>query len=109
MHEFAHQAKMIGFGNQIEISLNFVDLISDHFNQGDRMKPAKFEKLMAKQFLNRLASSNLEVEQKYRIKEAHPIRRALRQMKAVKLIEPPKDSSGTFVLNLTQAEFSRQS
>ncbi|KAL0950857.1 hypothetical protein HGRIS_007615 [Hohenbuehelia grisea] len=28
--------------------------------------------------------------------------------KAVKLIEPPKNQRGTFVLNLTQAEFSRQ-
>ena len=50
------------------------------------MKPAKFEKFMAKQFLNRLASSHLEVEQKYRVKDVHPIRKALRQMKAVKLI-----------------------
>jgi hypothetical protein len=28
--------------------------------------------------------------------------------KTVKLIEPPKNVKGTFVLNLTQAEFSRQ-
>ncbi|KII93647.1 hypothetical protein PLICRDRAFT_35879 [Plicaturopsis crispa FD-325 SS-3] len=28
--------------------------------------------------------------------------------KAVKMIEPPKNHRGTFVLNLTQAEFSRQ-
>ncbi len=46
------------------------------------MKKAKFEKFMAKQFLKRLAFSSLEVEQKYRVTDIHPVRRSLKKMGA---------------------------
>jgi predicted adenylyl cyclase CyaB len=50
------------------------------------MRASKFEKFLEKQFLKRLAAANLEIEQKYRVKNVHGIRRALRELGALKVL-----------------------
>ncbi len=51
---------------------------------GSGMKKPGVEKLVVKQFLKRLARHNLEIEQKYRVRDIASIRRAMKRMGAVK-------------------------
>lgn len=50
-----------------------------------QMKKSKFEKFLTKQFERRIASTQVEVERKYRVQDIEPIRKKLRKIKAKRL------------------------